>query len=253
MMLPYPLTRPHRLRLAHAFAPIPRVDISIECAIEDQMGKAFVDSTENPQLFMIEQDGFFCYFAGALNSTAGSAFLSRLPNGRMLMAGSPGWQTAVENSFDDNLIHISRDSYSSAALSVDHLRSLASSNPQTPHVVRVDAALAGTDTPYLDIGAFDSPDDFVARGIGFCMMKDGTIIGGAYSSLVCSNAIEVSIVVDPAQRRQGIATALSCQLLLWCLDHHLAPHWDAANAESCSLAEKLGYTEARKYAAYYLK
>lgn len=252
-MLPYPLTRPNRLRLARAFAPIPRVDISIECAVEDQMGQAFVDSVANPQLFMIEQDGFFCYFAGDLDSDAGRDFLGKIPNGRMLMAGSPGWQTAVERSFGEDLIHISRDSYASAALSADHLRSLASSNPLSSDVVRVDAALAGADTPYLGIGAFDSPEDFVTRGIGFCIMKDGTIIGGAYSSLVCSNAIEVSIVVDPAHQRQGIATALACQLLLWCLDHHLAPHWDAANAESCGLAEKLGYTKERKYAAYYLK
>jgi GNAT superfamily N-acetyltransferase len=252
-MLPYALTRPHRLRLAQAFAQIPRVDISIECAIEDQMGAAFVDSVGDPQLFMLEQDGFFCYFAGDLTSAAGRDFLGKISHGRMLMAGSEGWHEALPAIFGDRLIPIKRYAYSAESLSSAHLKNLASSNPHTANVQRVDAALAGSDTPYLQIGAFDSADDFAERGIGFCLIRNGAIVGAAYSSLVCSDAIEVSIVIDPEHQRQGIATALSCKLLQWCLDHHLTPHWDAANEESCNLAEKLGYSEDGEYAAYYLK
>jgi GNAT superfamily N-acetyltransferase len=252
-MLPFPLTRPNRLRLARAFAAVPRVDISVDCVVEDQMGQAFVDSTDYPQLFMIELDQFFCYFSGDLTGDAGRKFLEKVPAGRMFMAGSPGWQNAVQGVFGERLIAVRRYSYASHSLSSDHLKQLASDNPHTPSLRRVDAALAGKDSPYLSLGAFDSPDDFVQRGIGFCLEQDNQIIGGAYSSLVCSDAIEVSIVVDPAHHRKGIATALACQLLLWCLDHHLSPHWDAANEESCSLAEKLGYSKDGEYTAYYLQ
>ncbi len=35
----------------------------------------------------------------------------------------------------------------------------------------------------------------------------------------------------------GMATALSARLLLRCPDRNLEPHWDAANPESCRLAE----------------
>lgn len=252
-MIAYPLTRSHRVRLARAFARIPAVDISIACAIEDQMGSAFVDSPEHPQIFMIEQDQFFCYFAGDLSGAAGRDCLSQLPKGRMLMAGSPGWHAAVEAVLAERLVHLHRWTYASEALSVDHLQHLAENNPHTANVRRVDAALAALDTPYLTTGAFDSPADFVERGIGFCLMQADTIIGGAYSSLVCSDAIEVSIVVAPEHYRQGIATALSCQLLLWCLEHGVAPHWDAANEESCRLAEKLGYQPAGAYTAYFVK
>ncbi|MCC6612599.1 MAG: GNAT family N-acetyltransferase [Anaerolineae bacterium] len=248
-MLPYPLTRANRMRLARAFASLPRVDISIECALEDQMGAAYVDSLDQPRAFMIEQDGFFCYYAGDISRD----FVSATPRGRLLMAGAPGWQAAVENAFGDALVPIERHTFASEALSVDHLRSLAASNPHTAAVRRVDAQLARTETPYLSLDAFESAEDFVERGIGFCLLHEGTIVGGAYSSLVCSDAIEVSIVVHTVHRRQGVATALASQLLLWCLEHQIAPHWDAANDESCGLAAKLGYRKVGTYAAYYLK
>jgi GNAT superfamily N-acetyltransferase len=229
------------------------VDISIACAVEDQMGKVFVDSVENPQAFMIEQDQFFCYFAGDLTSDGGRDFLSKTPHGRLLMAGSQGWQEGLQAVFGEQLKPITRYLFSSETLSASHLKSLAASNPHTANVRRIDVALASGDTPYLQINAFDSADDFVQRGIGFGLVKDDKMIGGAYASLVCGDAIEVSIVVDPEHRRLGVATALSCQLLLWCLENHVSPHWDAANPESCKLAEKLGYRAEGEYTAYFLR
>jgi GNAT superfamily N-acetyltransferase len=252
-MLPYLLTRPNRLRLAQAFASVPSVDISIDCVIEDQMGVAFVDTVDDPQFFMVEQDHFFCYFAGDLMTAAGRAFLANIPKGRFLMAGSDGWQDAVQSHFGEQAMPIKRYSYSSDSLSLDHLKNLAAANPNTPNVKRIDAALAGAEIPYMEIGALESFDDFVERGIGFSLIKDNVSLGVAYSSLVCSDGIEISIVVDPDHYRQGIATALACQLLIWCLEHSLSPHWDAANEESCSLAEKLGYTKIGEYTAIFLK
>jgi RimJ/RimL family protein N-acetyltransferase len=48
-----------------------------------------------------------------------------------------------------------------------------------------------------------------------------------------------------------MATALASCLLLHCLEDHRQPHWDAANPESCALAEKLGYRKVGEYRAYY--
>lgn len=76
-------------------------------------------------------------------------------------------------------------------------------------------------------------------------------MGVAYSSLVCSQGIEVSIYVEEAYRRQGVATALGSRLLLECLTYNLRPNWDAANPESVKLAKKLGYLYLESYDAYY--
>jgi GNAT superfamily N-acetyltransferase len=251
-MFLYPLTRSNRLRLARAFAKVPRVDISIDCVLEDQMGKAFVDSLENPQYFMMEIDSFFCFFAGDFTREAGRSFLAETPNGRMLMSGSSGWQ-AVDELFTERLIKIQRHNHASETLSKPHLQQIIDSSLHNPSIRRVDVALAETHPPFLEYAAFDSAEDFVERGIGFCMMRDGAVIGAAYSSLVCSNAIEVSVVVDSAYRQQGIAKVLCAHLLSWCLENGLSPHWDAANEESCLLAEKLGYRKLHDYTAYFLK
>jgi hypothetical protein len=50
-----------------------------------------------------------------------------------------------------------------------------------------------------------------------------------------------------------MATTLAACLIQWCLENNMEPHWDAANPESCKLAEKLGYISKGKYQAYYLE
>jgi RimJ/RimL family protein N-acetyltransferase len=169
------------------------------------------------------------------------------------MAGPPGWEAAVVDVLGERARPVDRYAYSAEALSADHLQHLRAGRPHTASVKRVDAALASAETPYLSLGAFDSPEDFVERGIGFCLVRDEAILGGAYSSLVSSSAIEVSIVVDPGCQRQGVATALAAELLLWCLTHNVTPHWDAANEPSCRLAEKLGFQRLGTYTAYYVR
>ncbi len=250
----YPLTRQNRVRLARAFANVPEVDISVACVVEDQMGDAFVDSADNPTVFMIVQDGFFTYFAGDLASDAGKAFLANVPDGRMLMAGSEGWHDLLPAIYGERLHEIKRYSFDSDTLNLKHLSSLADNNHHTAHIQRITAEIATyTDFRYLEIGAYDSPADFYARGIGYCMLVEDKIIGVAYASLACGTAIEISIFVENDFRRTGIATALATQLLIWCLENGVSPHWDAANEESCDLAEKLGYTNRSLYRAYFLR
>jgi GNAT superfamily N-acetyltransferase len=103
----------------------------------------------------------------------------------------------------------------------------------------------------VEVEDFDSPADFLERGIGYTLLEEDRLAGAAYSSLVCSCGIEVSLFVDEAYRRRGVATALSAALLLECMRRGLRPNWDAANLESCALAEKLGYTPASSYESYY--
>lgn len=105
---------------------------------------------------------------------------------------------------------------------------------------------------FVELSDFDSPEDFVQRGVGFYLERRGRVAGAAYSSLVCSKGIETSIFVREEHRRQGMATILACNLLQWCIENNAEANWDAANAASCGLAEKLGYTQTGGYEAHYL-
>lgn len=76
MIMEYPLTRANRLRLAQAFRNVPRVDVSIECVIEGQMGKAYVDDPVDPSAFKI-QIGPFHYYAGDAWGNGGQEMLGK--------------------------------------------------------------------------------------------------------------------------------------------------------------------------------
>jgi GNAT superfamily N-acetyltransferase len=134
-------------------------------------------------------------------------------------------------------------------LSLEQVSSIYENSKHRDKIVPIEAGLAARLTeipdPYFEITDFNSVQDFIRRGIGFVALDGDTVMGVAYSSLVCSTGIEVSIFVDEPYRQQGIATALGSRLVLECLRQNLRPNWDAANPESCKLAKKLGFIQVQ--------
>lgn len=254
MAIEYPLTPPNRLRLARAFGPVSRVDLSIDCVLEAQMGRALVDDRDVPTAFQIEV-GPFHYFAGDPAEPGGQALLEHLGAHSFLMPSAPGWDEAIQGRFGPRLFGMDRYRFSGQNLSAGHLAELLQSSRHGGDVQRMDlgfaAGLWGRDH-FVDLSIYNSAEDFVERGIGYYVERRGRVAGAAYSSLVCSRGIEVSLFVTEDYRRQGLATALSASLLLWCLEHHAEANWDAANRPSCRLAEKLGYAPLGTYRAHYL-
>lgn len=255
MITEFPLTKSNRIQLAQAFRNVPRVDISIECVLEDQMGMAFVDNTDMPSAFMIKI-GPFHYFAGDINGEGAQEMIRGFQPYNLFMSASAGWAEAFKQVYGERFFKIERYSFSSQNLSLAHAEKLCQTPKFAKDVKRMDAALLerlkGQDH-FIDVSDFESPADFEDRGIGFYIETDEKVIGAAYSSLVCSTGIEVSLFVEEDHRRQGVATVLSANLIRWCLEHNMDAHWDAANPESCKLAEKLGYISTGTYQAYFLK
>jgi GNAT superfamily N-acetyltransferase len=256
MMTEYPLTKANRIRLARAFRDNARVDLGIDCAIEGQMGKVFTDEAAIPTAFRIEQ-GPFRYFAGDARSPGGREMIERLEPHTLLMSSPPEWPEVAEEIHREKFISLPRYSFSSRRLSVEHIEHLLSESAFAGRIRKIDGAMARAmrEDPeiFLDLSCFDSAEDFVERGCGFFLEEGNEMIGAAWSSLVCSKGIEVSIYVVPAHRTRGVATALACALLKHCLEQKIDPHWDAANPESCTLAEKLGYVYMGSYDAYVLR
>ena len=254
MILPYLLTPAHRLRLARAFRTVPRVDLSIECVIEGQMGSAFVDDVDSPRVYKIST-GPFAYFAGDPHAAAAPELLGSLAPGTLLMPSATGWAEAGQALLGERLVEAERYQFSPDGLAQEALAGLLASSRHAAQVRRMDMAFVeavwGQDS-FVDVALFDSPADFVERGIGYYLERGGRTVGAAFSSLVCSRGIEISIYVVERYRGAGMATALAAQLLLWCLDNGAEPHWDAANPASCRLAARLGYLPLGPYRAYYV-
>jgi GNAT superfamily N-acetyltransferase len=255
----FPLTRANRITLASAFRRVPRVDLSIDCAVEGQMGKAFVDDLERPHVFKIETGPFF-YFSGKPDGAAGQEMLANIEPYTLFMPSAPGWVEAAQMIHAQNLIELDRYSFSPHKLSTQRLDQLYVTSPFRGNIQPMSAQFVtqfadqfwGTEH-FIDLSMYDSPEDFALRGCGFYLANGDELVAAAYASLACSLGLEVSIYVAEAYRRRGIATALASRLLIWCLERDLEPHWDAANPESCKLALKLGYSPLGAYKAYYLR
>ena len=251
----FPLTKANRIRLARAYRDVPRVDLSLDCVVEGQMGKAFVDDLQDPRVFKVEVGPFF-YLAGEACGRPARLMLGNLTPGTLLMPSAAGWLDAAQAMYGERLMPFPRYSFSFATVTDENLSGICATSPFAGAVKSMDHAFANRvwdKDHFVDLSDFDSPRDFVQRGVGFYLETAGEIIGAAYSSLVCSRGIEVSVFVLDEYRRRGIATVLAACLLRWCLAHDMEGHYDAANPISCILAERLGYTRRGGYLAYYLQ
>jgi GNAT superfamily N-acetyltransferase len=248
------LTKTNRLKLARAFRHNKRVDCSIDCVIEGQIGRAYVDNFEQPGAYCISV-GPFWYFAGESHSMGGQALMKNFPAYNLLMPSPAPWLEVAQEIFGERLKSFPRYSFSAENLSPEQLVGIFESSKHRQNIVPIDAnlaeRLAALPESYFELSDFDSAQDFAERGFGFAALADDKIMGIAYSSLVYSAGMEVSLYVEEPYRQQGVATALASRLLLESLQNSLRPNWDAANPESCKLAQKLGYAFTESYAAYY--
>ena len=97
------LTKANRLLLARAFRHNPRVDYSIDCVLEAQMGQAFVDDPDQPTAYRISI-GPFWYFAGNAGGPGGRALLAEWPAYNLFMPSPPAWADAARETFGERLV-----------------------------------------------------------------------------------------------------------------------------------------------------
>jgi hypothetical protein len=203
----YPLTRANRIALARAFRDVPRVDLSIDCALEDQMGSAFVDDLENPRVSQIAV-GPFRYFAGDPTAPGGRGMLETIQPDSFLMPSAPGWLEAAQAIHGEKLVPLRRHSFSSKGLSSAHLRELVERSRFADRVEEMDAAFAarvwGQDH-FVDLSTYESPEAFGRRGIGFTVEDKGTIVGAAFASLVSTGASRSASASCPTTAGRGSA------------------------------------------------
>jgi GNAT superfamily N-acetyltransferase len=194
--------------------------------------------------------------AGDVQGVGGRQMLEDIPANSILMPSADGWIEAARDIYGKRLISFPRYSFSTEKLNSEQIEEFLLHSPHTSEIKPLDRETAtrvlSTPDHFIDITEFQSADDFASRGVGYCIFENGEPIACAFSSLVCSRQVELSLFVQPEYRRKGIATALSCAIIRHCLKQGLDPHWDAANPESYRLALKLGYVFTEMYEAHFL-
>lgn len=231
--------------------------------LQGHMGRAFADSADSPACAKILV-GDFCLFAGDPGNRAALELVRHIPeefSSPQLLAIPPTkrWGALIEQEYDGRLERLTRYAIKKEpdAFDPEQLSQFAARLPQGFSIVQIDRRLAmqcmEQDFSRDFCSQFDSPEDFVRRGLGYCALFDGRIVAGASSYTIFDGGIEIEVDTHPAFRRRGLAAACAAALILECLDRGWYPSWDAANLSSVALSEKLGYHLDYAYPAYAIK
>jgi hypothetical protein len=157
------------------------------------------------------------------------------------------------------LIRATRYAFTSEKLDVAFLRKLVTQIPEGYRLEQMDLKLAqqlsaersGFTSDHMK--NFESPQDFIERGFGYCVLYGSKIVCAATTFAVCKRGIEIQINTRKEHRYRGLAKATAAQLLIHSLEKGLDPNWDAENEISAGVALKLGYTAQGTYPIYTYK
>ncbi len=225
-----------------------------DAILEGHTGEVLADNVGNPQVVVLEIPRLKLSIPGGdAGHPAARAYMETLPRFSSVILATAGWEDLLRQVHADKLIGMQRFAFTSENLALDHLRRLASRIPSGYQLLQMDLSLAKE--LVAEKGAFstghmvnfDSPEDFIARGFGFCMVEGQEIVSAATTFAVCSRGIEIQVTTREKHQGKGLATTVSAQLLVHSLENGLDPNWDAENEQSVGLAKKLGYSPQGTY------
>ena len=222
----------------------------IYSCLQKVMGKILVTDKENPESA--------CAFVGCFEFFAGVPYeelVKNKPDGYIIMVPqNKEWEKLIEKSFPSAKKFMRYAIRKDTAFNKAHLESLVALLPSGYTIKEIDSGLY--DQCFLNpatvdfVSTFSCKDDYLEKGRGVVILKDGKIVAGASSYTRYKEGIEIEVDTDPAERKKNLATVACAKLILNCLKENLYPSWDAHNLISVHLAEKLGYKFSHEYCAY---
>lgn len=226
--------------------------VIIESVLEGNFGVAYASSLDHIDLVRLDS-GAFTVLSGDPNSGDLNEILNVAPmyyvtpqneewNGKLLsIFGSKVTPLSFTDYLPRNIQASQLAAYIGNLSPEYNLKSIDKSN--APKVVRE----IGNDYFFEN---FHSIEDYLNRGIGYCVIHEKRIVAAATSMAQCSKAIDIEIETIPEYRRRGLGTVVGAKLVLHCLENGIEPKWLAANSESACLAEKLGYSRGETYSTF---
>lgn len=233
------------------FANLPGLHGCLHAALGGAMGSVLADSAEQPTMALIDLDFYLLGGDAAAADAEQTVRDFELP--ASIIAGS-NWEPLLRRIWGDALLTRTRVAFGPGDWDQQWLRAFADALPDGMTVRRI----ASRDVRAFEelaeslVYNFDSPDDFVERGVGFGIEHEGRLISGCSSFAISSHSLEFEIQTHPDYQRRGFACATAAAMIEHCLHEGLEPCWDAHNSISAALATKLGFVDPTPYTAYEL-
>lgn len=94
-----------------------------------------------------------------------------------------------------------------------------------------------------------SENDFISKGIGFCLIENNTILSWCLSVFVSDNNFEFGLATVPYFRRKGYGKLAAAACMEYCLENAITPYWqcDKENIPSLRVSEAIGFEISFQY------
>ncbi len=218
--------------------------------LEGHMGRVIVEPEANPVSAQVSV-GDICFFAGVPSES-----LALTAASDELVPQNEAWCAAIECAWGDRVQKRLRYAIKKEKENFDRdrLQHYIDALPPEFELTLFDAEICEASRAEQwsrdFCSCFQSNEDFLRRGFGAAIRKDGELVSGASSYTIYNGGIEIEIDTKPAYRERGLATVCGARLILEALDRGLYPSWDAFDLRSVALAEKLGYHLSHPYTIY---
>jgi len=235
-----------------------RWNFLVDAVLEDAVvSRAWADDAINPQVAVLELANIRLFIPGGdAYHPAARDFLEGLTGFAALIPASGDWEARIQETFTGRSVALPRYAFTSEKLDGKRLLKFSMKIPDGYSMVPMDIdlarRLAGEKSEFASdhLLNYESPEDFIARGFGFCILRAEEIVSAATTFVTCKAGIEIQINTREAHRGKGLATTAAARLLLHSLSLGLDPNWDAENKISVGLAKKLGYTPQGTYTLF---
>jgi hypothetical protein len=226
--------------------------VVIDSILEGHIGAAHADSEVQPSVARLDS-GAFTVLGGDPHAPAAIPLVRHSPV-YYVTPENDAWRRLLRVEFGSRISLLTFTVCSPRSLDGDHLAELAQQIPAGFDLRRIDDSLAhrlpsDMANPYF-LESFHSVEDFLQRGIGFCILHQGRIVSAATSTAASNAAIEIEIETSTGFRNRGLGTVVGARLALYCVENGLEPQWMAENRLSEQLARKLGYTPGVSYETF---
>lgn len=231
----------------------------IQSCLQGMMGSAQADRLPQPRAARIDI-GDFCFLAGDAQALEARELVLAFPagfSGEALLMVPPDreWEKLIQECHAGSCQRVTRYAFEQQAdFSREKLMAFRDALPKGYRLEQIDGERYGQAIRQkwsADLcSQFESCQDYLQRGLGFCVLYGKELVCGASSYTVYRGGLEIQIDTREDHQRRGLARACAAALILECLKRGIFPSWDAANLPSRALAEQLGYRFRREYPVY---
>lgn len=228
-------------------------DSMVIACIQGYMGEAYVDKLPNPEVGMIIS-GEYSFFAGDIMNSQASELTDKLFDLNssdetvcIFSDEEPEWEQFLMSVKKNNPQIVPRYGIVQKDYTFDEqrLNDFIKQLSEGYKLVLFDEELykqAMEETWSKEFcETFLSADDYLARGFGYAVTKDGKLVSGTSTMTVYDGGAEVQVATHPEYRRKGLAMVCASAFVLECQKRKIRPCWDAANKISKKMALALGY------------